>query len=115
MSTATATLRFTRGSASGSELQDAARAVVAELADPASEAAAAAQRAGLDPAALRDARVDVAETEHGADPFLTPIVIGIVGSLGSKVVETLWTQVIWPRIRRRLGADALGERQDGRG
>lgn len=111
MSTVTATLRYTRGSASGVEIEDTARAVLAELNDPASDAAAAAKRAGLDPAALKGARVDVAETEHGADPFLTPILIGIAVSAGSKVAETLWKEVLWPRIRRSLGADALGDRQ----
>ncbi len=115
MPTVTATLHFARGSASGSEIEEAARAVLAELDDPTSEAAAAATRNGLDATALRGARIDVAETEHGADPFLTPIIIGIAVSAGSKVAETLWKEVLWPRIRRRLGADALGDRQTEEG
>ena len=27
---------------------------------------------------------------------------------GSKVAESLWKDVLWPRIRRRLGVRALG-------
>ena len=109
MSAVTTTKRFVRGRAPASRIQDVAREVLAELDDPASEASSAAQRAGLTRADLADARAEVAEAEHGADPFLTPIIIGIAVSAGSKVAETLWKDVLWPRIRLRLGADAIGK------
>lgn len=112
MSAITTTKRFVRGSAPASRIEDVAREVLAELGDPASEASSAAQRAGLAQADLADARVEVTEAEHGADPFLTPIVIGIAVAAGSTVAETLWKDVLWPRIRRRLGADAIGEPAD---
>lgn len=82
--------------------------MILELREPDSEASAAARTAGLDPADLTDARAEVTDGEHGAEPILTTIVVGIVVSAGSKVAESLWKDVIWPRIRRRLGVRALG-------
>ncbi|MHA6628072.1 hypothetical protein ACU61A_21750 [Pseudonocardia sichuanensis] len=108
MAVAAAVKRFERGSASAFSIEEVAREILAELDEPTSEASAAAERAGLRRADLVGARADVTEAEHGADPFLTPIIVGIVVAAGSKIAETLWTEVLWPRIRRRLGADALG-------
>ena len=88
--------------------EEFAREVLAELREPGTEANAAARSAGLDPDVLADARADVTDGEHGAEPILTTIIVGIAVSAGSKVAETLWRDVLWPRIRRRLGARALG-------
>jgi hypothetical protein len=112
LSETTITKRFVRGTAPGSRIEDVAREVLAELDDPASEASETARRVGLARTDLVGARVQVDEAEHGADPFLTPIIVGIVVSAGSKVAETLWKDVLWPRIRRRLGADALGDAEE---
>lgn len=109
MSALTSRQRFQRGEATAAELEDVARDVLAELTEPDSEASRVARDAGLDPADLVAARVEVTEGEQGAEPFLTTIIIGIAVSAGSKVAETLWTEVVWPRIRRRLGARALGD------
>ena len=108
MSAEAASWRFERGDATATEIEDVARAVLAELREPDSEASAAARTAGLDPAVLADARAEVTDGEHGAEPILTTIVVGIAVSAGSKVAESLWKDVLWPRIRRRLGARALG-------
>jgi hypothetical protein len=101
--------RFTRGSSPASQIELVARAVLAELDDPDSEASRAARRAGLTPADLDGARIEVAEGEQGAEPILTSIVIGIISAGGARMAESLWVDVLWPRIRRRLGADALGD------
>jgi hypothetical protein len=108
MSVDMAVRRFERGDATATEIEDVARVVLVELREPGSEASAAARMAGLDPAALADARTEVTDGEHGAEPILTTIVVGIAVSAGSKMAESLWTDVLWPRIRRRLGARALG-------
>jgi hypothetical protein len=100
--------RFERGDATATEIEDVAREVLAELREPGSEASAAAETSGLDPATLDDSRAEVTDGEHGAEPILTTIVVGIAVSAGSKVAESLWKDVLWPRIRRRLGARALG-------
>ena len=108
MTAPTLSMRFQRGRAPVSRLQSIAQEIISELADPTSAASADAERAGLARADLLSARVEVTEPEQGAEPFLTPIIIGIAIAAGSKVAETLWTDVIWPRIRRRLGVDAIG-------
>ena len=124
MATTAVRWRFERGEAAAAEIEDVAREVVGELAEPASEPAARAgagarppparaasvapRPAGRDPDALRDARPEVAEGAQGAEPVLTTIVVGIAVSAGSKVAESLWRDVVWPRVRRRLGARALG-------
>jgi hypothetical protein len=100
--------RFQRGDATASEIQDVAREVLAELRRPGTEANATARTAGLDPGTLADARTEVTDGEQGVEPVLTTIVVGIAVSAGSKVAESLWKDVLWPRIRRRLGVRALG-------
>jgi hypothetical protein len=104
--------RFARGDATAHELQSVVDEVLAQLTDPSSEAARAARRAGAEPAELSAATVRVREGEHGAEPLLTTILVGIAVSAGSRVVETFWTDVIWPQVRRRLGVAALGKRTD---
>jgi hypothetical protein len=108
MSAEAAKWRFERGDATATEIEGVAREVLAELREAGSEASAAAQAAGLDPAALAGARAEVTDGEHGVEPILTTIVVGIAVSAGSKVAESLWKDVLWPRIRRRLGTRALG-------
>jgi hypothetical protein len=104
--------RFERGQAGAAEIQAAVEAVLRELADPASEAAAAARAAALEPAAMSDAAVRVRQREHGAEPIVTTIVVGIAVKAGAEAVEALWRSVIWPVLRSRLGADVLGDRVD---
>jgi hypothetical protein len=105
-------LTFERGDQSAEDLQRVVDEAVAELADPTTDAAARAVAAGLDPRALAPARVEVREGGQGAEPILTSIVVGIAVHAGSKVAETLWREVLWPRLRRRLGATAVGPARD---
>lgn len=104
--------RFGRGDAGADEIQASVDEIVAHLADPESEVARAARAAGLEPGDLGEVTVDVREDRQGAEPILTAIVVGIAVKAGSTAVEALWRVVIWPRLRRRLGAGVLGERQD---
>ncbi|MGH3915183.1 MAG: hypothetical protein ACRDTC_17520 [Pseudonocardiaceae bacterium] len=109
---------YQRGDASAVELQDVIEEILGELAEPDSDAAHAARAAGLEPAELSGVSAEVREGAQGAEPILTTIVIGIAVAAGSKIAETLWAEVIWPRVRRRLGVKALGTRtaapEDGR-
>jgi hypothetical protein len=104
--------RFERGDAGAEEIQTSVDEILAELADPVSEASVAARMAGVEPDDLGDVTVEVREGRQGAEPVLTAILVGIAVKAGSTVAETLWREVIWPRLRRRLGARALGERRD---
>ena len=100
---------FRRGDTTAQELQQVVDKVLAELAEPDSEAARNARAAGVRLEDLGDARVQIREGEQGAEPILTTILVGIAISAGSKVAESLWKDILWPRLRRRLGAKALGE------
>jgi hypothetical protein len=102
--------RYQRGDASAAQLQEVVDEVLQQLAESDSEVAHAARAAGLGPAELSGVRAEIREGEQGAEPVLTTIIVGIAVAAGSRVAETLWDQVIWPRLRRRLGAKALGAR-----
>ena len=105
-------LRYQRGDASADEIQGVVDEVLRELTVPGSEAAQEATAAGFDPGQLADARITVTEGAQGAEPFLTAVLIGIVVSLGSKAAEAFWQEIVWPRIKKRLGAAALKDSQD---
>jgi hypothetical protein len=107
----TVELRYQRGDASADEIQEVVDEVLHELAVPGSEAADEALAAGFDPGRLAGARVTVSEGAQGAEPFLTAVLIGIVVSLGSKAAEAFWDEILWPRIRKRLGAAALRDKK----
>jgi hypothetical protein len=105
----TVELRYKRGEAGAAEIQAAVNDVLDELADPDSEAVRATRAAGLDPAELTGSAVQVREGKQGAEPILTSIVVGIAVKIGASAAEALWRKVIWPSLRRRLGARVLGE------
>lgn len=105
--------RFARGDAAAAEIQATVDEVLEQLGDPASEAANAARAAGIGSDQLTGVRIEVREGAQGAEPVLTTILVGIAVKAGSTVAETLWREVIWPRLRRRLGTRVLGARQDG--
>lgn len=108
MQPTTSELRFRYGQASAAEIQVVVDEVLAELSDETSEAAEKARKAGLDPPLLASANVTVRERGHGVDA-LTMILVGISIRVGSHVARQFWDEVIWPRLRRRLGARAVGE------
>ena len=108
MTVAVPTQRLVRGTSPASEIEAVANAVLAELTDPGSRASTAVARVGLDPAALAEVRVSTSESEQGADPWLTTIVVWFLGMVTDRVAEALWNVVLLPRIKSKLGADAVG-------
>ena len=98
--------RFARGDAGADEIQSTVDEILVQLSDSASEAWDAARAAGLEPAGLGEVQIEVREGAQGAEP-------GIAVKAGSTVAESLWREVIWPQLRRRLGTRVLGDRQDG--
>jgi hypothetical protein len=102
-------MTFRRGDTTAQELQQIVDEVLAELAEPDSEAARSARSAGVELGDLTGAQVLIREGEQGAEPILTTILVGIAISASSKVAESLWNDILWPRLRRRLGARALGD------
>ncbi len=105
-------LVFRRGDATADELQDVLDLLLEDLARADTDVARAARTAGVDPALAAGAQVVVREREQGAEPLATTMLVAITVHAGSQVVDTLWKEVMWPRLRRRLGAASLGEPDD---
>lgn len=108
MQPTTSELRFRSGEASAADIQVVVDEILAELSDETSEAAKKARKAGLDPPVLASASVTVRERGQGLEP-LTIILVGISIRVGSHVVRQFWDEVLWPRLRRRLGVKAVGK------
>jgi hypothetical protein len=105
-------LRFRYGEASASELQAVVDEVLTELREDPSEAADRARQAGLDPQQLAGSEVSVREEQQGLEPASTTILVTIVTAVGTHIATKLWDEILWPRLRRRLGAKAVGEKVD---
>ena len=103
---------FRRGDATADELQEVVDELLAELEEPDSEAAQRARRLGLRPEELARATVRIREGAQGLEPVSTSILVGIAISAGGKVAESLWKDILWPRLRRRLGGTAVKEPVD---
>jgi hypothetical protein len=86
-------LRFAYGAASAAELQAVIDEVLAE--DPV--------------AGLRSGDITVREEGHGVEPITTAIVVGFLLKGGAKVASDVWSDVLWPRLKKRIGTDAVGE------
>jgi hypothetical protein len=101
-------LTFASGKAPIDEIQEELDAISKELRDPNSDAARRAAELGVDPSQLPsfEAKVETKQGFAGAD-----ILIQIGIAIAKDVAEKLWTDVIWPRIRKRIGPDGLGERK----
>lgn len=104
--------RFRRGQADADALQAVVDETLTELGDPGSQAADDAKRAGLDPAELTDSEIRVHEDSQGMDPVLAAILISFGSKMAEKAAEALWDKVFWPRIRKRLGPLAVGDRTE---
>jgi hypothetical protein len=102
-------LRFHYGQATAAELQAVVDEILAELRDPTSEAADRARRADLDPQALASSEISVREEQQGFEPISTTILVGIATGVGTHIATKFWDEVIWPRLRRDLGAKAVGD------
>lgn len=103
-------LEFDRG-AGAKKLQHALDEIVAELRTPGSEAAEAAQAVGVEEAELKDITLVASEKGQAMDPLTAAILITVVGNFASDRLDELWDEVIWPRLKFRLGAKAVGKKR----
>lgn len=90
------TLRFERGSVDVTQLQAAVDVILASLSDGNNVLE----------------RITVEEEGSGIDPLTAGFLVGIVGNVASHYLIRAWEEEIWPRLRDRLGDDALGARKD---
>jgi hypothetical protein len=104
-------LRFASGAADVYDLKSEISAILAELGDPATEVARSASAFGLDISEFRAAQVDVSKEAKGFGDIA--LLILITAPAATHVLNKAWDDIIWPRIKARLGADALGRRDRG--
>ena len=109
------TLWFEQGAASAAEMQAIVTQAQVDLSDATSDIAAQAAKAGFDPLILSKATVSIREDGQGSDPTATLIVVGIAIELAAYAIVQVWELVFLPRIRRRIGSDAIGERVEKSG
>jgi hypothetical protein len=100
-------LRFSAGSVAAADLEPEISSIIRELADPESAASRLATASGLVPADLADAPVTVSQSGKGFGAVV--ILIAITTSVGAHAVESYWDDVIWPRLKTKLGADSVGK------
>jgi len=103
-------LRFKGGAADAEELDAEIATVLEELSNPVSEVTKAATAVGLNAADLAKARITVSKDAKGFGAVA--LVIVIAAPVAAHIVEKFWDEVIWPRVKNRLGADAVGKRED---
>jgi hypothetical protein len=103
-------LRFTRGSVDAATLESFLAEVLAEFGEHDSHDADWASEHGIDAQAVAESNARVREEAHGLEPISTTVLVTIGTGLGLKILESLWDDVLWPRLRRKFGADALGDR-----
>jgi hypothetical protein len=68
--------------------------------------------AGMDPATLDELdRRAISVEDKGAylDPITVAIIVKILIPVGGKVALDLWTNVLLPRVKQRLGSEAIKE------
>jgi hypothetical protein len=106
------TLRFMGGSAEAEDLQAEVASVLHDLADPNSEVSGLARAAGLNPEDVADAEVTVTKEAKGFGPVV--ILVAIAVPVAAHIVNQFWDDVIWPRIKGALGADAVGKIDEGK-
>ncbi len=106
-------MRFRRGQSGAIDLQRVVDEVIYELGDPSSEASEKVREIGLDPNTLSQARISVIEENEGVEPISTTILVSIAVKVGAHAAQKFWDEVIWPRIRRRLGGIPIGEGEKG--
>lgn len=100
-------LRFGRGQAATDAVQAVIDEALTALADDEQ-----ARAAGVHPGDVAGMAISVSEDRQGADPTVVAIVVAVAGGLTKDAALRLWDNVLWPRIKRRLGAAAVGPRHD---
>jgi hypothetical protein len=114
-------LKFRDGSGSLTSIRTITEETWAELGENES-LQAQARSLGFDPATLRlelASPFEIRPASAGFDPTGTAILIGlgawatsIAADVTKAVLLDLWRQLILPRIKDRLGSDAVGDEED---
>lgn len=94
--------RFWRGSSGAADLESAITAIVSDIKNERASDLVAT------PEIPEDFQVTVREESSGFEPVTTTIVLSFLGGAAGAAGKRMFDEVIWPRLRKRLGANALG-------
>ena len=103
-------LLYWAGGASIEELQEEISRILAELGDPDSELSRVASERGIASHEFAGSQGIVDQEGKGFGDVVVAIVI-LAPSI-NHAVRNIWDDLIWPSLRSRLGADAVGSEVD---
>jgi hypothetical protein len=101
------TLRFRSAGVNLDDLDSALCSTLDELRDPRSEVAQAAARMGIMPEEFVQAKVSAYQEGKGFGDVV--VAIALFAPALNHAARNVWDELIWPRIKTVLGADAVGE------
>lgn len=99
-------LRYEPGASSVSDLDAEISSALEELADPDSDLAQVASRIGVEAREFAGARGSADQEGKGFGDVV--VLIAIFAPAANHALRNVWDEVIWPRVKSRLGADAIG-------
>lgn len=99
-------LRYELGTASVYELETEIGEAIRELADSHSDLASAAAAHGIAPDAFAGASASVDQEGKGFAEVV--VLIAIFAPAANHALRTLWDELVLPRVKSRLGVDAVG-------
>jgi hypothetical protein len=106
-SSRTLTLRYRSGAANIRDFQAELSSALADLANPASELAHAASGLGIESHEFVRAGGSAEQEGKGFGDVI--IVVAIFAPAANHALRNVWDDLLWPRLKSRLGADAIGD------
>ena len=101
------TLRFRSARVSLDGLESAISSLFEGLRDPDTEIAQAAARLGMAPEEFAEAKGSVDQEGKGFGDVI--VILALFAPTLNHSLRTVWDDLLLPRIKRALGADALGD------
>lgn len=99
-------LRYQPGASNIDDLQAEISSALEDIADPKSDLGQIASGIGISPGEFARATGSVDQEGKGFGDVI--VLITIFAPAANHALRDVWDQVIWPRIKSRLGADAIG-------
>lgn len=103
-------LRYQPGAVNIDDLQAEISSALEELADPGSDLAQVASGLGIASSEFAGAEGSVDQEGKGFGDVI--VLIAIFAPAANHALRNVWDEVLWPRIKSRLGADAIGHEVD---
>ena len=101
------TLEFRSASVSLDDLESMVSSLFGGLRDPDTEIAQAAVRIGMAPEEFAGAEGSVDQPGKGFGDVV--VIVALFAPALNHSLRTVWDDLLWPRMKRVLGADALGD------